>query len=74
MGLSARFTYTGGATRPRFCVVPALAGARRTHAAIKRWLERLPRILPVKEVLGCNAAWGIAEAVAPPYSIDRKAG
>jgi hypothetical protein len=49
-----------------FYGVPALGGTRHTHAASKRWYECLPRVLPDKEVLGRNAACGIAEAVAAP--------
>jgi hypothetical protein len=51
---------------PSFYGVPALGGTRHAHAAIKYRYERRPRVLPVKEVLGRNAACGIAEAVAAP--------
>jgi hypothetical protein len=36
------------------------------HAASKYRDERRPRVLPDKEVLGRNAACGIAEASAEP--------
>lgn len=46
----------------------ALGGTRKTHAAIKRWYERLPRVLPglsfeIKTIIVSGWPWATAVAV-----------